>query len=367
IEAVSEATEKDVMGFADTWIYGGGHPVLDVRYSSGDNSLRLRVEQVQSGESVPDVFPLDLTVEIGMLDGAERFDVRMNDAVRTYDLSISGRPRYVAIDPDGDWLIEHNTDQSSSAWVAQLRYATAPHARRVAADNLGGAEAGNTLLLGLRAALDAESNAGVRAAIVEAIGRLPSGSASERVLIDTYGDPSPIVRRAVLRALADTMSSAAAARLALRAAETDVHYDLQAEAVRTYARIGPDNAIDVARSALVTPSHDDVIRAAGLDALGELRDRVPDVAREEGLRYASEGYPLRLRLAAVRLLGSLAPSSDVAVDRLADLLADRDPAVASSAVAALESAGFQERVFEHIDDIRAPSVQSYVRTSQACN
>ena len=348
LRAVEASSDSDLSTFSEQWIYGAGHPVLGVSYSPEGDVHRFRIEQLQTGDLVPAAYTLDLTLEIGTLGAVERVDVHVDDRVEVIDVPIAAQPRYVAVDPDARWLLASDVDQSASAWIAQLRYATTPAARLEAARALSRTPQDPTLLLGLRAALEAETNPSVRAAIVGVIGSLPPSAAAERALIAAYEDPDASVRRSVLTVLADTASTGDAAALVFRAAQADVSYLVQAEAVRTLAVIGSSGARDVARAALVTPSHDEVIREAGLDALAVLRDQAPDEALREGLRYASREHPIRLRLAATDLLGSLAPESTQAVDHLLELLDDPEPAVVTAAVEALHAVGLGSLVSEHV-------------------
>ena len=171
----------------------------------------------------------------------------------------------------------------------------------------------------------------MRAAIVQATAHLASGGAADRALAAAYEDASPEVRNTVFASLNQTLSSPALIALALRAAQTDPDQSVQAEAVRALAKMRASDALQVARSALITPSRNEIIRIAGLDALGMLHayahSNEPETEEEEaqaaidseqateenispkilgealteGLRFAEMTYPLRLRSAARRL------------------------------------------------------------------
>ncbi len=318
----------DVSGIANAWLY---RPLFAVRYESDSQTLHVRIEEVQESKRNPAVYPIDLTLEAGALGTTERFEVTLNERVEEFSLPFPYRPRFVAVYPEEQLLMESRTSQPAAGWIAQLRHASFPAARLVAAQALRSLPPDPALILGLRTSFGEEPETRVRAAIVQAMAHLASGGAADRALAAAYEDASPEVRNIVFASLNQTLSSPALIALALRAAQTDPDQSVQAEAVRALAKMRASDALQVARSALITPSRNEVIRIAGLDALGMLHayahgnepetdeeetqaaidseqateenisPKILGEALTEGLRFAEMTYPLRLRSAARRL------------------------------------------------------------------
>ncbi|MEX0746973.1 MAG: HEAT repeat domain-containing protein, partial [Rhodothermales bacterium] len=320
-EAVRQATGEDHESFLDQWIRSAEHPVLTVDYRKEGEHLVLGIRQEQHGEFIPEAFRLDLTIEVGTLAGTERFDVAVNERSQEILIPMAAAPRFIVVDPEMDFLLETRVDQPVSAWVAQLRYASTPAGRIHAARALRGDSGDPALLIAFRSALEQETRADVRAAIVRKLAEFPHSEAAERALLGSFEDDSPVVRVAVLQSLW-TYKTPQAEALALRAAESDTVHEVQAAAVRTLGALQAGSAPAVVRAALITPSSGDVIRIAALDALADRPGLAPADALKAGLEYSGGEYPMATRRAAARLLSTLASSNRNAMSRLVELLTD---------------------------------------------
>ncbi len=327
MQTVRATTGIDVSAIASTWL---DRPLFSFRYESDGQMLHVRIEEIQENERNQAVYPIALTLEAGALGTTERFEVTLNERIEEFSLPFPYRPRFVAIQSEAHRFMEYRTSQPAAGWVAQLRHASFPAARFAAAQALRSLPPDPALILGLRTSFGEEPNVRVRAAIVQATAHLASGGAADRALAAAYEDALPEVRHAVLASLNRALSSPALIALALRAAQTDADPSVQAEAVRALARMRAPEALQVARSALITPSRNEIIRIAGLDALGMLHaythadepetgeeaqaaidtaqapqenipPRILGEALTEGLHFAEMTYPLRLRSAARRL------------------------------------------------------------------
>ena len=352
------ATGIDVGGLADAW---RRRPAFAVRYESDDRTLSVSVEEIQDSLRTPATWPIRLALEAGALGVAERFDVTLQAPSESFDLPFPHRPRFVAVRPAEPRPMRIQIDQPPSAWVAQLRHASFPEARLAAAEALQELPPDPALVIGLQAALSEEPDSRVRAAVARAIARLASGGTADRALAAAYEDLSPDVRKAVLaslgQALGEDEARPALAALALRAAQSDPDPSVQAEAVRALAVLRAPEALLVARSALITPSPNEIIRIAGLDALGMLHayvhsdasgedakddpaageaepegasdeaaaPEIPDEALEEGVRFADRAYPLPLRSAARRLFLRIRRYEPMAAYGAPDHLHDLQP------------------------------------------
>lgn len=320
-QTVLAATGVDALGVANAWLR---RPVFSVRHESVAGTLRVAIEEVPDALREPAAYPIPLVLEAGALGVTERFDVPLRGPSEAFDLPFPHRARFVAVRPEKPLPMEFRVEQTAAGWVAQLRHASSPAARLAAAEALRAFPPDPALVIGLRTALGEEPDPRVRAAMAQSIARLASGGAADRALAAAYEDPAPAVREAVFASLDETRSSAALIALALRAAQSDPDQAVQAEAVRALANMGAEEALLVARSALITPSRGEIIRIAGLDALGTLHayaqapvedaaetasaatapeepPEIPAEALTEGLQFWAPDWPLPLRNAARRL------------------------------------------------------------------
>lgn len=325
--------------FFDQWVYSAGLPVLDAAYSfePDRDALALSIEQVQDGDWVRGAFEVSFAAEVHTLLGVERRDLTLTRAEQQTALPAAMRPRFVLLDPDLEVLRDLRLDQPATAWVAQLRYAPLPQHRLQAAQALHAFLDDPALFIGLRSALQGETDPAVRAAILNLLGTLPPSSAAEQMILDACTDEAPTVRIAALNALGRYEGSTEATRCARQRAQSDRSYQVQAAAVRALADLKAPGAVDIVRSALVTPSHGDVIRQAALavvDSLAlPLRERL-DLLLEHS--EASHAIPVR-----TQAMAGLAhhPDDRRALSRLIALLDDPSVTIRTAAIRSLAATG----------------------------
>ena len=337
---VEDVTGEDVDAFFAQWIAAAGHPILDVRYTydADEGALIITVAQQQEGYLVPEVFRTNLVLEAHTLTDAHRFEVTLEADSQMFTVPLSVRPRFLLFDPDHDVLAEVQVHQPARAWMGQLRHAPQPVNRILAARALTTFADDPALLVGLRSAVREEPSAAVRKAIAETISHFPPSMATQRLLIGMMDDQDAIVRTAVLNALGVYENIEPVQDLAFQAAQNDPSYTVQAEAVKTLARTASPIALDVARSALITPSHRDIIRRAAFEVLPLL-----DIPLREGvalgLEYSASTQPSMVRRAAIHYLHTLAPDTREALNRLIALLNDDDINVRRAAIESLGLVG----------------------------
>ncbi|HEX7072234.1 MAG TPA: HEAT repeat domain-containing protein, partial [Rhodothermales bacterium] len=253
-----------------------------------------------------------------------------------YTFELDMPPRFVLPNPDFTVMAEFRVDQPASAWVAQLRYALEPASRVLAARALRAFTSDPALLVGLKNAFDVERHHAVRREIVGTMRFLPNDSAKERALLDASRDDHAAVRENAVAALSDLGGSQSVADRLFELAQNDPSYRVQSQAVVALARIGAPTAVDVFRSALITPSFREYVRRAAFQALTYL-----ELPANEEYRIANEhsrpGQPTEVRSAAIRHLGVLAADQRRALDRLIALANDATYDVRRAVIAALET------------------------------
>lgn len=363
--AADAASGESVDEFLQAWITSEGYPELASSYSATGDTLYVTIEQRQLGENVPEVYDLELGLEAGALGTAQTFDARLDELRKTFALPFSADPRFVVIDHDMRYLMEVRMEQSLSSWIAQLRGAASATGRLAAARGVAQRRGDPDVLIGLRSALAGESDPYVKAAILDVIRELSQSEAAQRALISAYDDSSAVVRLAALNALAAYPASPEIEQIGLRAANEDPVAAVQAAAVELLASVRSARAQEVARAALITPSHDDVIRRAGLRALG-LIDAAGSVTLEAGSTYSDADHFLSVRLEAIRLLeqtvGKIRRAENVLIDRLSS----NHPSVRLASAEALLRLGNESAVGRYLEAERIPYVQRRVAAFIAC-
>jgi HEAT repeat protein len=134
---------------------------------------------------------------------------------------------------------------------------------------------------------------------------------------------------------------------------------VQAAAVKTLARTSFPGAYDVIRSALITPSHRDVIRQAAFEALPFV-----NLAAGDGLALALQYTPTdqstEVRVATIGYLQTIANDSRAALEHLIFLLTDEDIRVRGAAISSLASVALpraRTALQKHLDVEVQPSLR----------
>ena len=304
---LSEFTKEKQDPFFDQWIYSAGHPKLEVdyKYDVVSESLYVSIDQVQTGYLVPTTYTIDLDLETYSLAGPESYTLSLKTPDQLVVLPATMRPRYVLPGSNHSYLTDLTVNQDVSSWITQLRYSSNPISQLNAVKALESYTDDPALLIGLQSALNSKPAAKVRAGIVKLIPKLPQSDATRQTLVETFEDESPIVQQAVLQALSEFENTSELTIIAMDAAQKSTSYEVQSEAVKILAKIQGSKAMGLIRSALITPSHNDIIRKKALESLFFIdmstQDRL-EIARE----YISPSYSPEARLAAIHVLETLA-------------------------------------------------------------
>ena len=307
LELLSEFTRSKQDAFFDQWVYSAGHPQLMINYEFDvvSESLYVSFEQVQSGYLVPPTYDLNLNLETYSIAGPESYSIRIESQDQLISLPASMAPRYVVPDPGHPYLLNAQVEQEAASWITQLRYASHPVSQLNALKALESHTDDPALLIGLQSALRSKPAPIVRARIVRLISTLPHSDAVLQTVIDAYEDDSPLVQQTVLNVATNFEDLSKFTIIAMDAAQSSSSYEVQSEAVKTLAKIQGKDALGLIKSALVTPSHNDIIRRKALESLFYLdistQDRVA-IADE----YSDPSYSPEARLAAIEVLKVLA-------------------------------------------------------------
>jgi aminopeptidase N len=295
-------TGRDLERFFYDWTERPAHPLLDVtsEYQPDAKQLKVTVKQTQAGEAF--VFPLAVRV-VCPGDTAKDQVSRQTIATKetTFTIAVPSRPTLVEIDPEQALLAEIKETKGRDLWLAQLSAPAGVAARCRAADYFGKSKAPADREA-LAKALSTETFWGVQAEIATALGE-SGGDVSRDALLDGLKAKGPKVRRACAEHLSKFHGDAKAAT-ALKDLLTkgDESYFVEAAALTAYGKLDQADLSTVLLPWLAKPSHNEVLRTAALEGLGNVSDLSSlDVL----ISWTKRGKSRTTRIAALRALGHL--------------------------------------------------------------
>lgn len=320
--ACEEESGRNLSWFFDQWLRHGGHPELRVtrRWNERARSLTLTIEQAQEEDGgLTPVFRLPLMVEVVVGTRRHRFPIEVRDRRETVHLSLPGRPRYVAIDPEHHVtkLLEFRRSDE------ELRFGLvrSPHAlERVRCARELSAIAGRASVAALFRALRHDRFHGVRVAAAVSLGEVGKrmGGLSDRLAAARAGQEAR-VRRTLAWALG-WIGDDAAVRHLKRIVADETSAIAVGIALLGLARAGREGAFERLQAELDRDSHRDILRHLLFEAMAHLKDpRAVSIFLDfTGLKHRNEA-----REAAVKALGKLGMLNDRVEGRLIELLRDR--------------------------------------------
>jgi len=306
--ALEDATGRNLDRFFDQWIYGAGHPVLEVDLSWAAGQLTVSVRQTQEGEGVASAFHLRLRVGTGV----ETVVLPVESRERAWTVPCPVEPTMAVVDPEFD-LLADLTLKAPRSWLLGTLTRSGVVARIRAAGALA-REGSPEAVAGLIAALGADPHWGVRAEVAELLATR-GGDLAIASVIGALRDPNPKTRRRVVAALGGTLRDDAAAALAALAPDASVQ--VEGEVARALGRLRHPAARAACEALLARSSWGDVLRARAVEGLGALRD--PGVL-ELLVAQTAASVPARGRAAACAALARLGDEVDSTRTRVVEVL-----------------------------------------------
>jgi len=343
--AIEEATGRNLDGFFDQWVYGAGHPTLNVAYEwdEGAKQAKVTVKQAQKAENdTAEVFTNAVGVDFAVGRGTESFRVRLAEREQSFYFPLPEAPKLVRFDPGG-WLLKTvEFKRSAEMLTYQLEHDDDVLGRIDAAKQLAKLGTAQAIAV-LKQAILKDGFWAVQAEAARALGTVRSAAALD-ALLGCAGVEHARARRAVVGALGEFRDeppahrgdkAAAALEKVLR--DGDGSYYVEAEAAAALGKTRSSRAFAALSAALEKESHNNIIRARAFEGFAALRDQRGIAVAIEWTAY---GRPAQARDAATVALGRLghyAERKDPALDRLVELLDDPGLRTRLAAVAALES------------------------------
>ena len=332
--ACEEETGRNLSWFFDQWVYHGGHPELKVTRTWDENakSLVLTIEQVQDVDALTPSFRLPLTLEV--VAGGKRFrlPLDLHGRKETIHVPLPTRPRYVALDPEHDFLKLMEFPRSDEELLYGLTRSPFSLERIRCARELG-ARGDSRVIAALLRSLRSDRFWGVRAAAAVSLGEIGKrvGGLSDRIGA-LVADQHTRVRRAVIWALGWIGDDAALKRLKRAVADETSSFNTGL-ALHGIARAGRPGAFEALQAEVGRDTHRDMLRFLIFDAMARLQDprALPIFLEHTSTRFLNEA-----REAATKSIGKLGVLNPDVEKRLLQLLADPWYRVRSAAAGSLQ-------------------------------
>lgn len=129
--AFFDSTGRNIEGFLEQWVAGGGAPHYRVRFDpeaarSGRGPLRVLVEQVQQTSELVPLFQVLVPVELHLADGrVERHRLPVGAARAIHELPLDAPLADIVFDADCAVLCELSLEKPAQMWAHQARLAHA--------------------------------------------------------------------------------------------------------------------------------------------------------------------------------------------------------------------------------------------------
>ncbi len=327
--AMEEIAKQDLGWFFNEWTVHAGYPELAVKlvFDSSASVLHLYVDQTQEVDSLTPLFRMPVDVELETDAGSSVHRVVFN-AVREQriDIPCSRPPRDVVFDK-GNWILKKLTlDKSSDVWCGELLHGDLAE-RRDALRALAPVIRQPEVFSAVSRAMRDDPFWGIRrrAAILVARSGEPDAL---RALAPAFTDSSAHVRAAATAGLRNFHTLDALVALGNILAH-DSSEAVAAEAIQSLAAIDSAHAMKYCEKGMSMDSHDNIIRAAAVRAMGALRS---PQAKEKLLSLTAYGRMQEVRLAAIDALADHWPADPAVRKVIEDLLHDPEYRIRSKAI-----------------------------------
>ena len=334
MRALEEVSGRSLGRRFEELVYKPGHADVDIDVSWSDGILSVAARQTQAtADGVPNVFEVPIVLTLATGTANQTVKLRLAARSDTFAIPCPQRPLHVVVDPFMQILGEVTLKAPADMLRNQLQNAPTARGRWLAAAALARVDDPPTIAA-LAAQLENDKEAWmVRVECAEALGKIRARECFE-VLVRGLAISHPKVRRAVCDALGRFKTADAVKALQPKALR-DESYLVEAEAARSLGKTRQTAAFDTLLDVLGRPSWAEVITAAAIDGLAQLRD---DRALPHLYTRTRYGHPSRVRRAAVMAIPKLATDRR-AREHLEELLDDNDFSLRLDVARALNELG----------------------------
>ncbi len=322
--ALEDATGANLDRFFDQWIFGAGHPALEVNLSEEPGLVVATVKQTQTGNETADVFHFTLRLVLVSEDGSERIvDLPVQERERSWAIPVDGDIATVRVDPAFRVL---GTIKLSGPgpWLEQLLGDACPVVAVRAARGL--------LEKGSASGFDAVVHAlrehpwhGVRSTIARALGSRGGDDSRDALLAALSAEPDPRTVRGIVEGLGQFREEVVATRLLEQLnGDEPATWQLWGSLLTSLGKTRDPRAVEALSANLDVQGWGSLVQQRALTGLAATED---PAALPILLERSKTSHPPRLRAAAaaaLSVLGDKVESTRTAVvERLCEMV--REP------------------------------------------
>jgi aminopeptidase N len=334
LDAIQDATGRNMRPFFDQWVFKAGHPEYKFRYwwDARAKKANVRILQIHGTNDETGLFAMPITFAFRNGDHENRFTEVIDKKDQFFSFPLSQQPDLVLFDPDHIILKRTDFVKPEAMWVTQLMQDPHVIGRIHAAHAL--ARLGSPKAVGsLALALVQDKFWGVQVEVAGALGKLGLNSSMEALLQGLKQVSHPKVRRAIFDALGEYTDPRVLNEIK-SVFQREESYFAEAAAIRALGRQREPSLLSMFKELLKEESWNDIIRNAALDAIAALK--LPESV-DILIKYTHH-YPSSVRIAAIRNLGTLGSGREQVLTHLLNRLdQDRYLMVKMAAIRALGS------------------------------
>jgi aminopeptidase N len=306
VRCLEEVTGRNFDEWFDQWIYRGGYPRLEIKFS-WDQKLKLatvEIKQTQKPDNKKEdlLFKLPFEIAFHFSQAEERYPVEINKREEKFCFKLKSKPIFISIDPDNTCPCKKVALEVSRPMLHEQLKRDQNSMGRIQAALALTKNASVADIKILNACLGKEQQWGVANRIAMALAKI-GGNHARDGLLRALKNPHAKIRLGVVRALSDFKEDEKVAKALRKISESDPSYRVEASALEALGSIRDKKSREYLESALDRPSHNHMAQTAIYNALTSLEDEASWDVLVAGAEYGSHANS---RLAAMRGLARLA-------------------------------------------------------------
>ena len=117
--AMEEVCGQDLNWFFNQWFLSSGHPLLVVDYVVGNNTVTIKLDQIQDQTTTP-VYRLPMVIDVYQDGAPTRYQIDMQNKTQSFEFEFEGKLTNVIVDAEQMLLAEIFDNKPKRWWLNQL-------------------------------------------------------------------------------------------------------------------------------------------------------------------------------------------------------------------------------------------------------
>jgi aminopeptidase N len=117
--AMEEVCGQDLNWFFNQWFLSSGHPLLVVDYVVGNNTVTIKLDQIQDQTTTP-VYRLPMVIDVYQDGVPTRYQIDMQNKTQSFEFEFEGKLTNVIVDAEQMLLAEIFDNKPKRWWLNQL-------------------------------------------------------------------------------------------------------------------------------------------------------------------------------------------------------------------------------------------------------